>query len=216
MSWSLLSLSVSQTSNVPLAFNAYTWSLGIITGVFVFATTIHIIFGWGLKTEFLVIPIATLFTVTQLRSTLPGAPEFGTPPHFVIWISYSKDSPRDNDWWACWVNSCLHSCNKTTFTSGDYTGLLPCLALMAVSVCPIPLPTYPSTNLPEWRQQFQCVVLHFENHSNRGGRSCRNSVSIFDYFRTSGTWLISVTVSHYFDQWRTTTDRKHWIICTLS
>lgn len=33
--------------------------------------------GYPQRAEFLVIPIATLFTITQLRSTMPGAPDFG-------------------------------------------------------------------------------------------------------------------------------------------
>jgi len=38
----------------------------------------HFVFGYPMQADFLVIPIATLFTITQLRDTLPGTPDFGT------------------------------------------------------------------------------------------------------------------------------------------
>jgi hypothetical protein len=52
-------------------------SLGLISLVFIFATSMHLAFGYAMGSDFLVIPIGTLFTVTSLRSTMPGAPDFG-------------------------------------------------------------------------------------------------------------------------------------------
>jgi len=46
----------------------------IITLIFVFTTWYSIVGGFPQRPELLVIPVATLFTVTQLRSTMPGAP----------------------------------------------------------------------------------------------------------------------------------------------
>ena len=54
--------------------------LGVISLVFVYGTVMNILFGWGMKEAFLSIPIATLFTVTAIRSTMPGIPEVGTHP----------------------------------------------------------------------------------------------------------------------------------------
>jgi len=51
--------------------------------VFTFATAMHFVFGYAMGAEFLVIPIATLFTVTSLRSTMPGSPDFGTILDYV-------------------------------------------------------------------------------------------------------------------------------------
>lgn len=57
----------------------YSNSSGIITLIFVFTTWYSIVGGFPQRPELLVIPVATLFTVTQLRSTMPGAPAgFGT------------------------------------------------------------------------------------------------------------------------------------------
>jgi hypothetical protein len=55
----------------------------LISLIFLFATMLNFMFGYALRREFLVIPIATLFTVTQLRATMPGAPDFGTVIDFA-------------------------------------------------------------------------------------------------------------------------------------
>jgi hypothetical protein len=57
----------------------------MISLIFLFATTLHLVFGYAMKAEFLVIPIATLFTVTQLRQTMPGAPDFGDYLKNFVW-----------------------------------------------------------------------------------------------------------------------------------
>jgi len=50
-------------------------SVWVITLIFAAATYYSICFGYPQHLEFLAIPVATLFTVTQLRSTMPGAPD---------------------------------------------------------------------------------------------------------------------------------------------
>ena len=50
---------------------------GAISLIFIFATAMHLLFGYSLPKEFLAIPIVTLFTLTQLRATMPGVPPFG-------------------------------------------------------------------------------------------------------------------------------------------
>ncbi|KAI0249942.1 hypothetical protein BJV78DRAFT_623555 [Lactifluus subvellereus] len=52
----------------------FVFMAGIITLIFVFTTIYSLLGGYPQRVEFLVIPVATLFTVTQLRTTMPGAP----------------------------------------------------------------------------------------------------------------------------------------------
>ncbi|KAI0248955.1 hypothetical protein BJV78DRAFT_1354619 [Lactifluus subvellereus] len=57
------------------------WS---ITLIFVYATLYSLLGGYPQRVEFVVIPVATLFTVTQLRATMPGAPNgFGAIIDYV-------------------------------------------------------------------------------------------------------------------------------------
>lgn len=55
--------------------------------MFMFAT-VSIICGYALDASVLVVPVATLFAITQLRSSMPGAPAgFGTSISCTIsWI----------------------------------------------------------------------------------------------------------------------------------
>jgi hypothetical protein len=56
----------------------------IITLIFVFTTCYSVLGGFPQRPELLVIPVATLFTVTQLRTTMPGAPNgFGAIIDYV-------------------------------------------------------------------------------------------------------------------------------------
>jgi hypothetical protein len=57
---------------------------GIITLIFVFTTIYSLLGGYPQRVEFLVIPVATLFTVTQLRATMPGAPNGFGNSCFII------------------------------------------------------------------------------------------------------------------------------------
>lgn len=55
-----------------------TFNIGLITLMFMFATA-SVLCGYELDPGVLVVPVATLFAITQLRSSMPGAPEgFGT------------------------------------------------------------------------------------------------------------------------------------------
>ncbi|KAI0250633.1 hypothetical protein BJV78DRAFT_1217519 [Lactifluus subvellereus] len=59
-------------------------SVWIITLIFVYTTLYSLLGGYPQRVEFLVIPVATLFTVTQLRATMPGAPNgFGAIIDYV-------------------------------------------------------------------------------------------------------------------------------------
>ncbi|KAF7970846.1 hypothetical protein HWV62_22730 [Athelia sp. TMB] len=61
-----------------------THMIGIITLVFVCSTAASVIFGIAQKSELLVVPVATLFAVTQLRGSMPGAPAgFGAIVDYV-------------------------------------------------------------------------------------------------------------------------------------
>ncbi|KAF7976469.1 hypothetical protein HWV62_6731 [Athelia sp. TMB] len=56
----------------------------IITLVFVCSTIASVVFGIAQKSELLVVPVATLFAVTQLRGSMPGAPSgFGAIVDYV-------------------------------------------------------------------------------------------------------------------------------------
>ncbi|KAF7970847.1 hypothetical protein HWV62_22732 [Athelia sp. TMB] len=56
----------------------------IITLVFVCSTIASVVFGIAQKSELLVVPVATLFAVTQLRGSMPGAPAgFGAIVDYV-------------------------------------------------------------------------------------------------------------------------------------
>jgi hypothetical protein len=58
--------------------------LGLITLIFLLATVYSIVFGFRQKENVLVIPIAGLFAFTQLRTSMPGAPNgFG-----MTWIGF--------------------------------------------------------------------------------------------------------------------------------
>jgi hypothetical protein len=54
--------------------NLFPENSGIITLVFVASTITTAVFGYAQKVELLVIPVPLLFAFTQLRSTMPGAP----------------------------------------------------------------------------------------------------------------------------------------------
>lgn len=48
---------------------------GLVTLTFIMACVTSVFFGKGIRADILVLPVATLFAFTQLRGTLPGAPE---------------------------------------------------------------------------------------------------------------------------------------------
>lgn len=55
-----------------------------MTLTFMATCVVNVFFGKGISAGVLVLPIGTLFAFTQLRATLPGAPEgFGTHATFV-------------------------------------------------------------------------------------------------------------------------------------
>ena len=55
------------------------WRVGLVTLTFMATCVMSVFFGKGISSGVLVLPMGTLFAFTQLRGTLPGAPEgFGT------------------------------------------------------------------------------------------------------------------------------------------
>lgn len=46
----------------------------MITITFIMACIVSVFFGKGVRGDILVLPVATLFAFTQLRGTMPGAP----------------------------------------------------------------------------------------------------------------------------------------------
>lgn len=46
----------------------------MITIIFIMACIVSVFLGKGIKGDVLVLPVATLFAFTQLRGTMPGAP----------------------------------------------------------------------------------------------------------------------------------------------
>lgn len=49
--------------------------LGLVTLTFMATCVLNVFFGKGISSGVLVLPMGTLFAFTQLRATLPGAPE---------------------------------------------------------------------------------------------------------------------------------------------
>jgi len=59
-------------------------AIWLVTLTFVIAGVTAVFVGKGIRADILVLPVATLFAFTQLRSTLPGAPNgFGADIDFV-------------------------------------------------------------------------------------------------------------------------------------
>ncbi|PCH43610.1 hypothetical protein WOLCODRAFT_164581 [Wolfiporia cocos MD-104 SS10] len=91
-------------------------AIWLITLTFIMACVTSVFFGKGIKGEVLVLPVATLFAFTQLRSSLPGAPSgFGAEIDFVgilpclALLTFSavlmcaiflfRDPEKDTSWW---------------------------------------------------------------------------------------------------------------------
>lgn len=114
-------------------------SVGIITLLFL-VSTIGLVSGYGQLKEVLIIPVATMFTITSLRQTMPGAPVgFGTSPHCVLFF-FEYDTHgvvpsldfRSNYWYEyIYIELRL---NSDLIPFKDFMGLLPCLAIMVISV----------------------------------------------------------------------------------
>lgn len=70
----------------------YNWATtGLVTLTFMATCVLNVFFGKGISSGVLVLPMGTLFAFTQLRATLPGAPEgFGA--------------------WTLSIARCMHSC----------------------------------------------------------------------------------------------------------
>ncbi|EPT05021.1 hypothetical protein FOMPIDRAFT_1093826, partial [Fomitopsis schrenkii] len=59
-------------------------AIWMITITFIMACVVSVFFGKGVRGDILVLPVATLFAFTQLRGTMPGAPNgFGHTTDFV-------------------------------------------------------------------------------------------------------------------------------------
>jgi len=59
-------------------------AIWMITITFIMACVVSVFFGKGVRGDILVLPVATLFAFTQLRGTMPGAPNgFGADIDFV-------------------------------------------------------------------------------------------------------------------------------------
>lgn len=50
-------------------------AIGLVTLTFMATCVLNVFFGKGISSGVLVLPMGTLFAFTQLRATLPGAPE---------------------------------------------------------------------------------------------------------------------------------------------
>jgi hypothetical protein len=70
----LLLLSVSPKACLCGA-HPYDLSLGLITLILLLVMVTSVFFGFRQRGEVLVLPVATLFAFTQLRGSMPGAPE---------------------------------------------------------------------------------------------------------------------------------------------
>lgn len=100
--------------------------------VLVMATSVF--FGYKQRPEVLLIPVATLFAFTQLRQSMPGAPDgFG----MLIMISFS----RIISYLLIFLRGCCWQVSKsdrpgstTNRLFADLVGLVPCLALLALTV----------------------------------------------------------------------------------
>ena len=77
--------------------------LGLITLILLLVMLTCVFFGFRQRGEVLVIPVATLFAFTQLRASMPGAPDgFGTHfqiPSFTRSMILSSVSIRRYSWW---------------------------------------------------------------------------------------------------------------------
>ena len=110
---------------------------GLITLMFMFAT-VSITCGYHLDVGILVVPVATLFTITQLRDSMPGAPAgFGTPTPLLLYTTLFNSDVHRTDQVLLLVSSIF--CWLVEFNLDipcvlDYVGLLPCLALVSISV----------------------------------------------------------------------------------
>lgn len=118
-----------------------TWicDVGMITLTLLLVMVTSVFFGFRQKGEILVVPVATLFAFTQLRTSMPGAPDgFGERPcwsrgtvriqlRFSLLgdilgeILHSAHSKADGSW-------------LLTAQFADFVGLLPCLAILSLSV----------------------------------------------------------------------------------
>lgn len=52
-----------------------SYGVGLITLTLLLVMVTSVFFGFRQKGEILVVPVATLFAFTQLRSSMPGAPD---------------------------------------------------------------------------------------------------------------------------------------------
>ena len=66
---------------------------GLITLILVLVMITTVFFGFKQRGEVLLVPVATLFAFTQLRQSMPGAPEgFGRFRSFFFWTLFTR-------WW---------------------------------------------------------------------------------------------------------------------
>ena len=67
---------------------AYSFASGLITIILMLVMIGTVFFRFKQKAEVLVIPVATLFAFTQLRDSMPGAPDgFGMPVfQFLVFL----------------------------------------------------------------------------------------------------------------------------------
>ena len=105
--------------------------------MFMFATA-SIICGYKFDVSVLVVPVATLFAITSLRASMPGAPDgFGTP-NFSTYVHSSLFNSaiyRCYYWWTQYLSGWSYLVfNLNVLYVADYVGLLPCLALMSMTV----------------------------------------------------------------------------------
>ncbi|KAF5348056.1 hypothetical protein D9758_010006 [Tetrapyrgos nigripes] len=90
-----------------------TIAIWLVTLILLLVMITSVFFGFRQKGEVLVVPVATLFAFVTLRQSMPGAPEgFGDiiGMHFVSF-------------------TVMYATHRTL----DFTGILPCLALLALS-----------------------------------------------------------------------------------
>jgi hypothetical protein len=116
-------------ANQPYSFSLFP--SGIVTLMISFTTITSVFLGYGLNITVLVLPVSTLFAFTQLRGTMPGAPDgIGKCELIIPNCYYSAVTCQAPSSVSPMSESLKHSDNR----SKDYVGILPCLAIMSLSV----------------------------------------------------------------------------------
>lgn len=108
---------------------------GAITLIFVASTILKVVFRYNQRVELLVrvIPILLLFTITSLRTTMPGATTFGTSHSSFFLGTFSLFGSRRN-YRLVEYTYLLKYLDWTLIVDADYVALLPCISLVSICV----------------------------------------------------------------------------------